>query len=69
MLSFLCPVTTGFRMQREENAQFPVTILALPWFNHSFFPGAPLYLEHLEFYALAEFPLTDSTARCFLFTF
>ena len=45
-----------FRTQTGGNVQFPVTILALPWFNPSFFPGAPLYLEHLELHALTKVP-------------
>lgn len=69
MLACSCPMTMRSGTQRKENALFPVTILAVSWFNHLFFLRAPLYLEHLEFYALAEFPLTFSIARCFLFGF
>lgn len=53
----------GSGMQREENVLFPVIIIAPPWFHRLFFAGAPLHLEHLEFYTLTELPLRGSTAR------
>lgn len=55
MLVFFVPCDNG--IQNVNRGKCPVSSYysSKPWFNPSF-PGAPLYLEHLELYALTKVP-------------
>lgn len=70
MVGIFMPWDNGVGMQRKENSRFPVTITAAQaWFNHRLFPRVALYLEVLEFEALAEFSFTEAIVRGFIFAF